>query len=149
MPGTPLTIEVNLLSGRRVSLDAATDESVDTLTRRAQKTLGVGRGRLLHSKGGVMDGAATLEEFRLHSGDALTLQMSTTQVRGNLHAFAAILGDGSVVTWGDAEKGGDSSAVQDRLKDVQQIQRTGEAFAAIPGRWVCRDLGPCCKWWRQ
>ena len=49
-------------------------------------------------------------------------------------AFAAILEDGSVVTWGDAWglcRGGDSSAVQDQLKGVQQIQATHSAFAAI------------------
>ena len=45
-------------------------------------------------------------------------------------AFAAILEDGSVVTWGDAT-GGDSSAVRDQLKGVQQIQATNRAFAAI------------------
>ena len=48
-------------------------------------------------------------------------------------AFAAILGDGSVVTWGDAHHGGDSSAVQDQLRDVQQIQASNGAFAAILG----------------
>ena len=37
-------------------------------------------------------------------------------------AFAAILGDGSVVTWGLAACGGDCSAVQGQLKNVQQIQ---------------------------
>ena len=42
-------------------------------------------------------------------------------------AFAAILQDGSVVTWGLA----DSSAVRDQLKGVQQIQATSQAFAAI------------------
>lgn len=36
-------------------------------------------------------------------------------------AFAAILADGSVVSWGNPAAGGDSSAVQDRLKHVQQI----------------------------
>ena len=50
-----------------------------------------------------------------------------------LAAFAAILGDGSVVTWGDADSGGDSSAVQDQLRDVQQIQASHTAFAAILG----------------
>ena len=30
--------------------------------------------------------------------------------------FAAIIGDGSVVTWGNAALGGDSSAVQDQFK---------------------------------
>ena len=38
--------------------------------------------------------------------------------------FAAILTDGSVVTWGEAENGGDSSGVQQQPKDVQQIQAT-------------------------
>ena len=45
--------------------------------------------------------------------------------------FAAILADGSVVTWGDADGGGDSSAVGDQLKGVQHIQATQRAFAAI------------------
>ena len=49
-----------------------------------------------------------------------------------LGAFAAILEDGSVVTWGDADCGGDSSAVRDQLRGVQQIQATHlRAFAAI------------------
>ena len=46
-------------------------------------------------------------------------------------AFAAILADGSVVTWGNPDYGGDSSEVQDQLKDVQQVQATYGAFAAI------------------
>ena len=33
-------------------------------------------------------------------------------------AFAAILEDGSAVTWGDSRRGGDSSAVQDYLRSV-------------------------------
>ena len=44
-------------------------------------------------------------------------------------AFAALLGAGSVVTWGDAHCGGDSSAVQDQLKNVQCIQASCGAFA--------------------
>ena len=35
------------------------------------------------------------------------------------------------MTWGRAGSGGDSSAVQDQLKDVMQIQATEKAFAAI------------------
>ena len=35
------------------------------------------------------------------------------------------------LTWGDARCGGDSSAVQDQLRGVQQIQATEMAFAAI------------------
>ena len=46
-------------------------------------------------------------------------------------AFAGILEDGSVVTWGKPACGGDSSRVQNQLKKVQQIQATIAAFAAI------------------
>ena len=44
------------------------------------------------------------------------------QIQASGAAFAAITGDGSVVTWGAACYGGDSSAVQGQLKTVQQIQ---------------------------
>ena len=53
------------------------------------------------------------------------------QVQSNPSAFAAILADGSVVTWGIPEYGGDSSEVRDQLNDVQQVQSNGSAFAAI------------------
>ena len=42
-----------------------------------------------------------------------------------------ILSDGSVVTWGDPEAGGDSSLVKHQLKSVVQVQATGRAFAAV------------------
>ena len=46
-------------------------------------------------------------------------------------AFAAILESGAVVTWGDPDAGGDSSQVQEQLRNVQHIQATAHAFAAI------------------
>ena len=42
-------------------------------------------------------------------------------------------GDGSVVTWGSVIFGGRSRLVQERLKNVQQIQASQGAFAAILG----------------
>ena len=68
------------------------------------------------------------------------------QIQASGLAFAAILGDGSVVTWGDADLGGDSSAVQDKLVNVQQIQASNAAFAAILGdgsvvTWDSTDCG--------
>ena len=36
-----------------------------------------------------------------------------------------------MVTWGHPDLGGDSSAVQDQLRNVQQVQGTSGAFAAI------------------
>ncbi|CAE7264695.1 unnamed protein product [Symbiodinium sp. KB8] len=46
-------------------------------------------------------------------------------------AFAAILGDGSVVTWGSPECGGDSSSVQHQLKGVKHVAATARSFAAL------------------
>ena len=36
-----------------------------------------------------------------------------------------------MISWGRADFGGDSSSVQDELRDVQQIQAAYGAFAAI------------------
>ena len=55
------------------------------------------------------------------------------QIQASKCAFAAILGDRSVVTWGDAYFDGDSSFVQGQLKNVQQIHAAEAAFAAILG----------------
>ena len=67
--------------------------------------------------------------------------ISDGRVRGQLEnvqkihatrdAFAAILADGSVETWGNPDFGGDSDEVRDELKNVQQICATHSAFAAI------------------
>ena len=53
------------------------------------------------------------------------------QIHATHYAFAAILADGSVVTWGDPLRGGDSTGVRDQLRNVQQIHATHYAFAAI------------------
>ena len=51
------------------------------------------------------------------------------QICSTGRAFAAILADGKVVTWGRPDRGGDSSGVQDQLRHVQQI--CGSTGAAI------------------
>lgn len=52
------------------------------------------------------------------------------QIQGTKDAaFAAILRDRSVVTWGKPNCGGDSSAVQ--VQHVEQIHAADRAFAAI------------------
>ena len=46
-------------------------------------------------------------------------------------AAAAIRKDGTVVTWGVPEYGGDSSAVKDQLGDVECLQATNSSFCAL------------------
>ena len=55
------------------------------------------------------------------------------QIEACCEAFAAILGDGSVVTWGDPCLGGDCTDVQDQLQNMQQVQASYHAFAAVRG----------------
>ena len=90
-------------------------------------------------------GCAQIKTSGLQDGDSLSLSVGQVQVCGTARAFAAIRGDGSVMTWGDAGFGGDSSAVQAQLRNVHQIQANRFAFAAILGdgsvvTWVTLSL---------
>ena len=53
------------------------------------------------------------------------------QIQAHDEAFAAILSDGSVVTWGEEDL--DDSDLVSQLKKVKAIQASGHAFAAILG----------------
>ena len=68
------------------------------------------------------------------------------QVQATEEAFAAILEDGSVVTWGNAQFGGDGSAVRDQLKNVLQIQANNKAFAAILSDGSVMTWGDTGRW---
>lgn len=57
--------------------------------------------------------------------------MRVQHIQATHFAFAAILDNGTVVTWGYGRNGGDSSQVRAQLVQVHQIQATLRAFAAI------------------
>ena len=124
-----IILQVSLLSGRMVSVETELDVEIETFKQLAQGALSAGKRRLVDSCGSVLGGSRTIRECGLKTGDVLTLhkQPVMIQVTGSLKvnfdraAFAAVLSDGSVVTWGDAGHGGDSSAVTDQLINVQQI----------------------------
>ena len=102
-----------------------------TLNRRAQTALAVGKGRLYDSSARHLDEKQTLKKAKLEAGTSPILKVGKVRVVGNGSVFSAILGDGSVVTWGSSASGGDSRAVQDQLKGLQQILASDRAFAAI------------------
>ena len=61
-------------------------------------------------------------------------------------SFAAIGSDGRLVTWGDPQCGGDSSAVQAHLSDIEELAACSSAFAALLGDgrivgWGSPDCG--------
>ena len=126
-----VVIDVGLISGKTASVEARLDESVATLNQRAQTALAVCKGRLLDSSGELLDDQLTVKDAKLETKTSLTLQLQSVQIKASAFAFAAILSDGSIITWGDRRGGGNSRAVQNQLKGVQQIQASGGAFAAI------------------
>ena len=131
-----ISVDLHLLSGKRASMEVEADASVESLKHRALTALAVRRGRLLNSSGEVLDGTQTVTQAKLMSGDVLTLHVTNqVQVKAARQGsmFAVLFGDGSVVSCGDARDGGDSSAIQNQLRDVQQIQASDHAFAAILG----------------
>ena len=80
----------------------------------------------------LTDPAQSLEDAGLKDGDQLTAIVGQANLASTDKAFASwCCGGDSVVTWGDAHSGGHSSAVQDQLRSVQQVQATDGAFAAI------------------
>ena len=57
--------------------------------------------------------------------------MNVQHIQATWCAFAAILESGAVVTRGRGAAGGDSSQVQEQLRNVQHIQANDGAFAVI------------------
>ena len=60
-----------------------------------------------------------------------SLLSNIVAIYANAGAFVAIAADGRVVTWGDDDAGGDSSAVASKLVNVKSISHSGSAFTAM------------------
>ena len=145
-----LSLDVYLLSGKSASLEVEADASVETLQQCARSALVAGKGRLLNASGEVLDGAKTITEAKLQSGDVLTLHVNPVQLRptrqaGAFCAFAALLGDRSVVTWGNADHGDDSSAVAEECAADSSFARS---MCCNSGRWICGHLKQVRPWWQ-
>ena len=108
----------------------------------ALESLQAGHGVLLDAHGSRLNTHHTLEAAGVNFGDVLTLHQKMVAVAGSVGAVAALLGGESVVSWGDPANGSSSSVVQEQLRNVQQIQATTHAFAAIlHDRWIVVTWG--------
>eukprot|EP00435_Cladocopium_sp_Y103_P033685 s1241_g8.t1 len=124
-----LDIKVALPSGHCEDLSVSESSKVGDLRILAQKSFGQGFLRL------IADGRILTDEEPLpasaghHQLTAIALE---AKVAGTSRAFALwCYGGDRILTWGYPAYGGDSSAVQERLKNVQQIEAAATAFAAI------------------
>lgn len=68
------------------------------------------------------------------------------EIVSNFGAFAALLNNGKVITWGHTGSGGDTSSIANELVDVIKIYSTDFAFAALKKNgtvvaWGSKDYG--------
>ena len=128
-----LQVYVGLPSGKRKSLSIAESSKVGDLKRLAQRSFEQGFLKLVTADGHVLaDQMQSLQAAGLQEGDHLTAIVQRDKMAATRAAFAIwCCGGDRIVTWGDPDSGGDSSAVQDQLRNVQQVQATDAAFAAI------------------
>ena len=128
-----LTINVALLNGNPEPLTFLPSSSVQDVKTKAQRVFGKKYLKLITAKNRApVDPNKTLEEVEIEDGEYLAALVLQPQLAATEGAFALWChGDSAIVTWGDPRCGGDSSAFQDQLRCVQQIQATNSAFAAI------------------
>ena len=129
-----IQINVALMNGdAEFRLPLPPSSTVQDLRTRAQQAFGKKYLRLMTAKNQVLvDFEQTLEEAEIEDGECLAALVLQPQLAATGKAFALWChGDSAVVTWGHPHYGGDTSAVQDQLRGLQQIQSTGMAFAAI------------------
>ena len=124
-----MKVDVHLPSGDSCSISLLGKRPISELKAAAQQHFQ--RRLKLTAKGWQLDLRATLSEAGLQDGDVVVAVVQPAKLAATDKAFALYGHAGEVVTWGDPEYGGDSSQVQEQLRNVQHIQATGYAFAAI------------------
>ena len=131
-----INIQVALLNGHAYEVRSLLpSSSVRDLRMAAQRAFGQKHIRLVTGERRVLvNYGQTLEEAQIKDGECLAVLVLQPQLAATYKAFALWChGDSTITTWGGAEFGGDSSAVQDQLRSLQQIQATFQAFAGILG----------------
>ena len=124
-----MKVDVHLPSGDSCSISLLGKRPISELKAAAQQHFQ--RRLKLTAKGRQLDLRATLSEDRLDDGDVVVAVVQPAKLAATDKAFALYGHAGEVVTWGDPEYGGDSSQVQEQLRNVQHIQANECAFAAI------------------
>ena len=127
-----LHVNVGLPSGSSAKLSLPQSSKVGDLMILAQKTFGQGFLRLITCTGRVLTDPMESLEGVLQEGDVLSAIVQQANITATQGAFAVwCCGGDRIVTWGLAGFGGDSSSVRTQLENVQQLQATDSAFAAL------------------
>ena len=128
-----LQVNVSFPSGSGETLQLPEHSKVGDLRLLAQKTFRKGFLKLVTFEGHVLTNPEELlQAAGVQDGENITAVAQRASLSATTEAFALwCCGGNRVITWGHADAGGDCSAIQDQLEDVQQIQAASVAFAAI------------------
>ncbi|CAJ1374405.1 unnamed protein product [Effrenium voratum] len=125
-----MKLDVHLPSGSGCSFSFAPDTPVSELKAAAQQHFQ--RRLKLSAQNRPLELTATLGEAGLRDGDLVQALIQPVKLAATAWAFALHVAGGDGVAWGLPDRGGDSSQVQEQLRNVRQIQATSRgAFAAI------------------
>ena len=138
-----LKINVTLPNGHAELLTLPPSSTIQDVRTKAQQAFGKKYLKLITAKNrDLVHFEQTIEEAEIEDGECLTALVLQPQLAATGSAFALWChGDSGIVTWGDQDYGGDSSAVQDQLKGVRQIQATRNGLRCHSSRWIGRYLG--------
>jgi hypothetical protein len=126
-----LPSQVSLPSGRCEDVWVASSGTVCDLKVAAQEALGQ-PFLTLTADGCLLNPWEPLQAAGLEDGECIAAVAQQPKVAATKSAFAVwCVGGYQVLTWGDPDTGGDSNAVQNQLKNIQQVCATGSAFAAM------------------
>ena len=123
----PMNVQVALLGGHALELESLLPSfTVQDLKTEAQRAFGQRHLILITAdKRVLVNPEETLEEAEIQNGECITAMVAKPELAATERAFALWChGDSAIVTWGHEGHGGDSSAVQDQLRGVTQIQAT-------------------------
>ena len=128
-------VNVALPSGKSEIFEIPGSSKVGDLKILVQESFGQRFLRLVSAEGNsLLDLQASLQAEGIRDRDHLTAIACQAKVAAARHAFAmCCTGGDRIVTWGAEDLGGDSSEIQDKLRvgQIQDVQTTGSAFAAI------------------
>ncbi|CAE7877930.1 unnamed protein product, partial [Symbiodinium microadriaticum] len=99
--------------------------------RAAQRKLRVRLLGIVNSDGEVLPEDRVLDRLNVKDGDSFSAVVGKDQLASSDKAFAFLGADGSVISWGHPDSGGDARSLKGRLCDVELIQGSFRAFAAV------------------
>ena len=138
-----LRVTVALPSGRSASFSILKSSNVGDLKALALDCFQKHFLTLVNAAGRrLTDPMESLQTAGIQDEDQLTAVVGQAKLAATDFAFALwYCGGNEVITWGDPQFGGDSSSVQDQLREWAADSGDRQGICCYPGKWFGSDVG--------